>query len=160
MENTTTDLKDKVIAINRVTKVVKGGRRFSFSALVAVGDGSGKVGVGLGKAGEVPDAIRKATEKAKKTMIQISTDGMTIPFEITAKFGSSRVLMRPAPAGTGVIAGGAVRALAEMAGIRDIVTKCHGTSNAHNVVKAALKGFGMLYGKKELSEKRGIEIPA
>jgi len=151
------EFTDKVVAINRVTKVVKGGRRFSFSALVVAGDGKGRVGYGLGKSSEVPDAIRKANEKAKKMFLSVSTDGPTIPYEVIGRYGSARVLMRPAPPGTGVIAGGAVRALSEMAGIKDIVTKCHGTNNVHNVVKAAIAAFKMLSTKEEIYRRRGVE---
>jgi small subunit ribosomal protein S5 len=156
-EKEKSEFKDKVVAINRVTKVVKGGRRFSFSALVVVGDGAGRVGVGLGKAAEVPDAIRKATASARKSLMSVAISGTTIPFEVKAKFGSSRVLMLPAPAGTGVIAGGPVRALAELAGIKDIVTKCHGTSNAHNVIKAARAAFRQLMSKETLERRRAGE---
>ena len=157
-ENQQTELKDKVVAINRVTKVVKGGRRFSFSALVVVGNGAGRVGVGLGKAAEVPDAIKKATERARKSLKSVAIVGTTIPYEITSKFGSAKVLMKPAPAGTGVIAGGPVRALAELAGIKDIVTKCHGTSNAHNVVKAAAKAFQQLIPRQKFEGVRGKQL--
>ena len=148
--------KDRVIAINRVTKVNKGGRRFSFSALVVVGDGKGNVGIGLGKSMEVPDAIKKANERAKKDMIPVAIHDTTIPFEVLGKYGSARVLMRRAPAGTGVIAGGPVRALAELAGIKDIVTKCHGTANVHNVTKAALAAFGLLANKEDTMRRRGF----
>ena len=150
-----TDLVDKIVAINRVAKVVKGGRRFSFSALVVVGDQKGRVGVGLGKANEVPEAIRKGNERAKASMFKVPLQDGTIPHTIQGIHGVGNVLLRPASQGTGVIAGGAVRAILEAAGVNNVLTKCIGSNNAHNVVYATIDGLKNLVSPEEMAAVRG-----
>ncbi len=151
-------LEERVVQINRVAKVVKGGRRFSFSAVVVVGDGAGHVGVGLGKAGEVPESIRKGVEDAKKHLIKIPMVGTTIPHEVRTEFSASKIMLKPASQGTGVIAGGSVRAVVEAAGIRDILAKTFGSTNPVNVTRATLEALRALHSGEELSARRGVRV--
>ena len=157
-EGTGREIKDQVISINRVTKVVKGGKNLSFSALVVVGDRQGRVGYGMGKAKEVPAAIKKGVDKAKRGMIEIPMSGSTVPHAVMGTFGSGRVMIKPAQEGTGVIAGGAVRAVMESAGIRDVVTKSLGSANPGNIVKAVFQGLLQLRSPAEVAKNRGIPV--
>lgn len=152
------DLKDKLVHINRVAKVVKGGRRFSFNAIVVVGDGNGHVGVGLGKANEVADAIAKGTDDAKKNVVKVPLINGTVPHEVLGKYGAGKVMLRPAAPGTGLIAGGGVRAVLEMAGVKDVLTKQMGSSNPHNVVKATLSALQSMRDARMIAHERGISL--
>ncbi len=158
MQQSDLELIEKIVHLNRVAKVVKGGRRFRFSALVVVGDGNGRVGYGLGKANQVPDAIKKASDRAKKNMFQVSMAGMTIPFQVTGAYGAARVLLKPASAGTGIIAGGPVRAAMEAVGVKNVLTKAIGTNNPHNVIKATLQGLKTLTNPEDVSRLRGKSV--
>ena len=155
MEQNDSGFIEKIVYLNRVAKVVKGGRRFSFSCLVVVGDGNGKVGYGLGKANEVPEAIRKATDRARKDMITVPVLDGTLPYETLGRFGAGRVMLKPASRGTGIIAGGPVRAVMEAVGVHDILTKAIGTSNPHNVLRATMSGLASLRSAESVSEVRG-----
>jgi small subunit ribosomal protein S5 len=152
------NLKDKLVNVGRTAKVVKGGRRFNFSAIVVVGDGQGHIGYGLGKAGEVVDAVQKATDAAKKAVVQVRLQGTTIPHEVFSKYGSAKILLRPAAPGTGVIASGGVRAVLELAGVQDVLTKSLGSSNPHNIVKATIAALEALEDAQTVAQRRGISV--
>lgn len=152
------DIKDKVVYINRVAKVLKGGRRFSFNAIVVVGDGNGVIGLGLGKAGEVINAISKATDQAKKNLVRVTLLNGTIPYAVNAKFGAAKVMLKPASQGTGVIAGGPVRAICEMAGVQNILTKSNGSSNPHNLSKATFFALRDMVSAEDVAKRRGLSL--
>jgi small subunit ribosomal protein S5 len=152
------DLKDKLVYVGRTAKVVKGGRRFNFSAIVVVGDGNGHIGYGLGKAGEVVDAVTKATDAAKKNVVTVRLQDTTIPHDVVGKFGAARVFIKPATAGTGVIAAGGVRAVLELAGVQDVLTKSLGSSNPHNTVKATVEALMQLQDAQSVAARRGISV--
>ena len=152
------ELQDRLVHVGRTAKVVKGGRRFNFSAKVVVGDGNGHIGYGLGKASEVVDAVSKATEAAKKSLVKVTIQNGTLPHEVMGRFGAAKVLFRPATAGTGVIAAGAVRAVLELCGVQDVLTKSLGSSNPHNSIKAAIKGLASLENAESVAERRGITL--
>ncbi|MCL1915423.1 MAG: 30S ribosomal protein S5 [Desulfovibrionaceae bacterium] len=158
MEQNDLGLMEKVVSLNRVAKVVKGGRRFSFSALVVVGDGKGSVGYGLGKAQEVPEALRKATERAKRNMLRVPLLDGTLPYAIQGRFGAGKVMLKPASRGTGIIAGGAVRAVMEAVGVQDVLAKAIGTNNPHNVLRATVNGLSSLRSSDNVGEIRGKEL--
>lgn len=160
MEQNELGFIEKIVSLNRVAKVVKGGRRFSFSALMVVGDGNGNVGFGLGKAQEVPEALRKATEHARKNMVKVPLIEGTLPYEILGEFGAGRVMLKPASRGTGIIAGGAVRAVMEAAGVNDVLAKAIGTNNPHNVLRATMAGLAALRSADAVSEIRGMKLEA
>lgn len=152
------ELQDRLVHVGRTAKVVKGGRRFNFSAIVVVGDGNGHVGYGLGKAGEVVDAVSKATEAAKKNIIKVTIQNGTLPHEVVGKFGAAKVLFRPASAGTGVIAAGGVRAILELCGVKDVITKSLGSANPHNSIKAAIAGLASIEDAESVAARRGVSI--
>ena len=158
MEQNESGMVEKVVSLNRVAKVVKGGRRFSFSALVVVGDGKGSVGYGLGKAQEVPEALRKATERARKNMISVPLIEGTLPYEVLGRYGAGRVMLKPASRGTGIIAGGAVRAVMEAVGVSDVLAKAIGTNNKHNVLRATVEGLASIRSADDVGDARGKKL--